>query len=246
MRTIVVGDVHGCLDELQELIDRVAYVKGQDRLVFVGDLTDRGPDPSGCVRFARELGAEAVKSNHDEKHVRFRKHEVTRLATGKKNPMRFPPDRVTQNAAMSDDDIVWLESLPMMLSVSTGVVVVHAGLEPAFSADAQSDAVIRVRFVDASGEMVGYSEGSLEQPSDTVFWSERWKGPESVIYGHAVHSMTDPRVDEFPGGKCYGIDTGCVFGGRLTAMVMDAAEPEFVQVQARQEYLPYSRRRADI
>lgn len=250
MRTIVIGDVHGCLAEFQALLRLVSHTKGSDRLVLVGDLMDRGPDPAGCVRVALEAGAEAVLSNHEEKHTRWRKHEKNRAITGKKNPMKaFSDATAAQHAALSDADIEWFESLPLMLEVAPNLVVVHAGLESAFSVQDQSQAVIRVRYVDNGargklGKMVG-SE-SMEQPPNTHNWSESWKGPQSVVYGHAVHSMTDPRVDEFPGGKCYGIDTGCVFGGRLTAMVIvPGREPEFAQVQAQKPYFSYDHRREE-
>jgi hypothetical protein len=95
--------------------------------------------------------------------------------------------------------------------------------------------------------MVGFKDGSLDQPSNTVYWTEQWKGPESVIYGHAVHSMTEPRIDRFDGGACYGIDTGCAFGGSLCAMVLAPGwgvnDPAvFVQVRAAREYMPKHRR----
>jgi hypothetical protein len=64
-----------------------------------------------------------------------------------------------------------------------------------------------------------------------------WKGPESVIYGHAVYDYRNPRVDRFPGGRCFGIDTGCTYGGRLTAMVLIPGSPsEFVQVRPKKKY----------
>lgn len=239
MRTLVIGDVHGCLDELRDLLNAASFVKGTDHLVFVGDLMDRGPEPAACVRFARELGALCVESNHDEKFPRFFKHEANRLATGKKNPMKLSAERAAQGRMLSEDDIAWLKGLPNVLHIAPNMVVVHAGLEPAFKVADQSDAVVRVRYVDAAGEMKGYSEGSLEQPANTVLWAERWKGPESVIYGHSVHSLTEPRVDRFEGGACYGIDTGCVFGGFLcAAIVVEGREPEFVLVKARKCYHP--------
>jgi len=248
MRTLIIGDVHGCLEEFQALLGKVSFVQGQDRLVSLGDLLDRGPDPVGCVKFAREMGALAVKSNHDEKAVRWGAHEVKRKDTGKKNPMKVSPEKVAQYQALSEQDIQWLAALPLSLDLGDGLWAVHAGMEPAFPLSEQSDAVIRVRYVDDGtrgklGEMVGFSEGSLEQPSDTVYWTEQWKGPESIVYGHAVHSLVDPRVDSFPGGKCYGIDTGSCFGGRLTCMVwIPGQEPEFVQVQAAKEYCAKDKR----
>lgn len=238
MRSIVIGDIHGCLAEFQELLDLVRYRQGEDRLILVGDLMDRGPDPVGCVRLARELGAEVVLGNHEESHIRWRKHEAARLTTGKKNPMKaYNPLRAQQSAALSEQDVQWFQELPTLMEIAPNLLVCHAGLEPAFSANQQTSAVIRVRYVDAAGEMVSFEEGSLDQPPNTAYWAARWPGPESVIYGHAVHSLQTPRVDRFDGGACYGIDTGCSFGGRLTcALVIDGQVQEFAQVQAREEY----------
>ena len=78
MRTLVIGDVHGCLDELRALLVRCSFDGASDRLVLLGDLLDRGPDPVGCVQFARELGAESVVGNHEETHLRFRSHRPKR------------------------------------------------------------------------------------------------------------------------------------------------------------------------
>jgi bis(5'-nucleosyl)-tetraphosphatase (symmetrical) len=237
-RVICIGDIHGCLQEFKELLHQVSFVRGTDRLVLVGDLMDRGPFPVECVRLARELGAESVLGNHEEAHIRFRKHEAKRAATGKKNPMKpFTEVRAQQSLALSDEDLAWFNDMPQILQIADNLLVVHAGFEPAFPASQQSSAVIRVRYVDPDGEMVGYEEGSLEQPANTVYWATRWTGPESVIYGHAVHSFEDPRVDVFIGGACYGIDTGCTFGGRLTAaIVIDGRVTDFVQVQAHERY----------
>ena len=241
-RTIVIGDVHGCSDEFRALLKHVSFRKGHDTLVQVGDLMDKGPDAPGCVRLAREMGAIVVMGNHEEKHIRWRRHESKRLATGKTNPMKtFSPDKARDNMALSDDDVLnWMANLPLFHTLDNGMAVVHAGLEPAFPFDAQSKAILRVRFVGDNGKMVGFAEGSLDQPDNTTFWGEKWQGPESVIYGHIVHSFNKVRVDSFSGGACYGIDTGCVHGGRLTAMVLsDNNEPEFAWVNAKDVYSPY-------
>src|SRR5204863_3459965 len=70
-RTIIVGDVHGCRDELDALLDKVAFTMG-DRLVFVGDLIARGPDSLGVLDIARHTGAEIVRGNHEEKLLAWR------------------------------------------------------------------------------------------------------------------------------------------------------------------------------
>lgn len=237
MKTLVVGDVHGCVDELRELVGLAGVRPGTTRVVSVGDLVDRGPDPVGAVRTFRENGWEAVLGNHEEKALRWLRYEDRRKSTGQPNPMRPPPEERRQEwLSLSEDDRRWLSSLPITERVGEWIVV-HAGLEPGRPLDGQkADRVIRVRYVNEEGEMVPYADGSLEQPPDTVYWTEKWRGPDSVMYGHAVHSMTDPRTDMCGKALCVGIDTGCVFGGRLTGVVVDGPSFEFVQVRARREY----------
>lgn len=70
-RFLVMGDIHGCLDEFNELVNKMEYQQGRDRLVLLGDLTDKGPDSLGVVRRARELGAMCVRGNHDDKVIRI-------------------------------------------------------------------------------------------------------------------------------------------------------------------------------
>lgn len=199
---------------------------------------DRGPDPVGCLHYARELRMEAVLSNHEEKHIRWRKHEGVRAATGKENPMQpMNADRAADNAALTDDDVTWLKNLPLTLYLGGGWVAVHAGMEPAYAADKQGQNVIRVRYVSDQGKMVGFRQGSLEQPPNTVHWTDQWKGPENIVYGHDVVSKDEPLVKKSNGSLMVGIDTGCVFGGRLTALVLnDGVIERFVQVEAQRTY----------
>lgn len=239
MRTIIIGDVHGCLEEFHELLKLVSFSKGNDRLIQVGDLMDFGPDPVGCVRFARENDAFVLLGNHEETHIRWRRHMVTHKATGKKIPMRaFDQETAAQNAALTDEEIEWMAGLPLSCVIRPNLVAVHAGLEPKYTFADQSRAVLRVWYVNNEGKMVGYAPGSHDQPPDTLAWAEAWKGPESVVYGHAVHSLESPQIDHFTDGHCYGVDTGCAYGGKLTAMVLndDLSEPEFAQVAGRVAY----------
>src|SRR5512138_2797540 len=118
-RTIVVGDVHGCLEELDDLLVTAGYTPGKDRLVFLGDLLDRGPDPVGVVRRVRELGAECVLGNHEEKHLRYAAHEARRRDDpGYRNPMRrFDARRAGEHARLTRDDLLWLAGLPRVIAL---------------------------------------------------------------------------------------------------------------------------------
>src|SRR5580704_11825778 len=77
-RTVIVGDVHGCRRELEQILDRVAFGAG-DRLVFVGDLVARGPDSLGVLDVARRTGAIVVRGNHEHKLVAWKEAKVARL-----------------------------------------------------------------------------------------------------------------------------------------------------------------------
>ena len=69
-RHIFIGDIHGCLDEFNELLNKLSYDPKEDRLILLGDLIDRGPDSVGVVRKARELRLECVMGNHEHKYIK--------------------------------------------------------------------------------------------------------------------------------------------------------------------------------
>ena len=142
------------------------------------------------------------------------------------------------NEALSSEDVAYLASLPTLLPLSDGWVAVHAGFSCDRPVSEQSKGVmLRVRYVDAEGRFASLAEGDAPPPPGAQAWSACWPGPESVVYGHVVHDLALPRRDEpVPGVQCIGIDTGCCFGGRLTALLLPALE--IVQVQARQAYTP--------
>lgn len=95
-RFLVMGDIHGCLDEFNELVNKMQYQQGRDRLVLLGDLTDKGPDSLGVVRRARELGAMCVRGNHDDK--------VIRIASYLRSHGGRSGDGDTQHASKDEED----------------------------------------------------------------------------------------------------------------------------------------------
>jgi hypothetical protein len=248
---VVVGDIHGCLEEFDELLKKIQYNKEQVRLVLLGDLMDRGPDPVGCVRRAREMKLECVMGNHEEKHLRWHKHEKKRLETGKANPMRhFAPEAAAANEALNDQDWTYLKNLPVKIDLGLGWFAVHAGCEPRYTLEKQDPKqIMRVRYVNQQGVAQALTH-DLSQPEGTVYWDQLWKGPESIIYGHCVHDLKEVRQTVKDGVSCVGIDTGCCFGGHLTAAFMRVATTlsddeaansseyflEYVQVKAKKNY----------
>jgi predicted phosphodiesterase len=241
-RTIVIGDVHGCLAELDELLKVVEYKADDDRLVFVGDLVDRGPDSVGVVRRVRELNAEVVMGNHDEKHLRWKRWE-DKVASGaeRKNPMKaFDEDKLSTQAGLNDEDFAWIARMPKSLRLGNlcgrEYAVVHGGCEANRPFNKQGKQVLRVRYCNVETGCFNGSDYPGHQPAGTRYWSELWKGPESIIYGHAV--WDEVRTDHYDGYACWGIDTGCVFGGSLTALLLHPGVPHLTtaKVDAKEVY----------
>lgn len=222
---------------MQDLLKHVEYHPEKDRLVFLGDLVDRGPDSPGVVRLVRELRAECVKGNHDEKPVRWAKHQANLKLTGKPNPMRRPSEqRVTEWEALTEDDLKWMAALPWTVDLAPGWVGVHAGFEPSLTMSQQKgDRMCRVRYVDkATGLMVQTRPGETP-PANAVPWTTwsgltglpeeeqklmaRWQAPLNAVYGHIVHDLKNPTIDQNNDGRStfYSVDTGACFGGVLTA-----------------------------
>lgn len=234
-RDIVIGDVHGCLDELDDLLSALGLLG--DRLVFVGDLVDRGPDSIGVLRAVRDLRAVCVMGNHDEWYVRCANHESKRRLTGTPNPLARHP-KFALYEQMSEDDIDFLASLPYLHRIDERTVVVHAGFRPGVPvAEQERRDMLRMRYLRrATGEMWNMKSDELLTPDVAAFWTEVWTGPEDVIYGHHPSKSGTVRTEN-AGAVCWGIDTGCCFGNKLTAWVREPGGlVELVSVPARGQY----------
>ncbi len=211
MRTIFIGDVHGCLDELEALLRKLGQTEG-DELVFVGDLIAKGPDSPGVVRLVRELGAKSVLGNHEELLLRARRGE---------GPLKPAHEEVA--ARLDEADWEFLEGLPTRLDVARlGIVVVHAGLVPGVPIDRQRrEHLLSVRSFRPDGT-------PSRKVDDGVPWASRWPGPEHVVFGHdAIRGL-----QQHPFAT--GLDTGCVYGRELTALVMP--EGRLVSVPAQRKW----------
>lgn len=247
MRTIVIGDIHGCLEEFDELLKLVEFRKGNHRLVLLGDLVDRGPDPVGVVRRARELGAESVMGNHEEKHLRWRRHEFKRTnITGYKNPMKpFTGERLVEHLSYSEDDWAYIEAMPLLLNLGNDWVAVHAGLEPGVHWTKQRpDKMLRIRYAGADGKMKPI-HNDTDKPEGTEYWGKSCLEQIHIAHGHMARCMEKPVFTEVEvfGREWYriAVDTGCCFGGSLSALILPlggsgADIPEGVSIKAKGTY----------
>ncbi len=200
-RILIVGDVHGCIEELDHLLARMR-VKDGDRVVFVGDLVAKGPRSQAVVARARELGAVTVRGNHEEHVLAYRRA----VAAGE------PPPKIGRShrevvESLTDEDWAYLEAMPLHVAIPEhGAIVVHAGLAPGVPLEAQApEHMMNMRSIRPDGTISTRLE-------EGVPWGARWTGPERVFFGHdAVRGL---QLHPY----AIGLDTGCVYGGELTAM----------------------------
>jgi hypothetical protein len=200
--TAIVGDVHGCSAELEELLEKLRFQEGRDRLFFVGDLIARGPDPHGTLALARKLGTGAVLGNHEHKLLAWRRRA---MALGAEH------QRLAQE--LCEAEWAMLEAMPLWIELGEhGVVVVHAGVVPGVLLErSPPEALLKIRTVDAKGRW-------SDQPDAGPLWGSLYAGPPHVVFGH--NARAGPQLHEW----ATGIDTGCVYGGRLTATVLTEGE----------------------
>ena len=226
-RTVIVGDVHGCADELDELLDRLA-IDASDRLTFVGDLVMRGPKPREVMARVRALGATCVLGNHEWRLLQWRK------LRGEKQRELSPEQARWKNSSrlaslgdqLSDEDWAQLENMPLFQQLPEhNVVVVHAGVVPGRELEQQEPRdLLHMRCLSEDGDA---REGRDAGP----LWGSRYSGPPHVVFGH--NALSEPQLHPW----ATGIDTGCVYGGRLTALVLNANQDVIEPPQQRRDQL---------
>jgi len=221
-----VGDVHGCIDELWTLMGALGYPRNDRKLVFVGDLNDRGPDSVATLKLAMEMCKDgmalAVAGNHDDKLRRsFKPGNKIQPKHGLKETLNQLSGETPEFRAELAE---WLETLPYRLLLDDGkVLVAHAGL-PEWMHLAIETGKIRSHalFGDVDGKVDG---AGLPIRKD---WTKDYSGSRLVVHGHVVVREPDIR------NNVYNIDTGCCFGGKLTALRYP--EMEIVSVPAIKAY----------
>ncbi len=230
----VIGDVHGCLDELLMLLDRLGYQVTRDeagravdaahpagrRVLFVGDLVDRGPSSVGVLRLAMGMTAAAhamaVPGNHEAKLIR--------ALDGRNVQVGHGLERTLAELAEETDEFrvevrEWCRGLVSHLVLDDGnLVVAHAGLKEAYHGRASGRVRSFALYGDTTGETDEYGL-PVRYP-----WANEYRGRALVAYGHTP----TPTLEWVNNTVC--LDTGCVFGGRLSALRYP--ERETVSVEA--------------
>jgi serine/threonine protein phosphatase 1 len=209
MKRYVIGDIHGCYDELCELFEKIEkHDGGYDyKLIFVGDYVDRGPKSREVVDFVQRMvqrGHVALMGNHEDMLV------AGELMYAAQTLVSF---NGTIHQPVPADVLAWMSSLPKYYEDDT-IIVAHAGAKPGIPMDQQTDMFL--------------------------LWYRYQQAGSAFLDRHFYHGHT-PQLGKIERAKDRtNVDTGCVYGGHLTAAIVgDSGEPEgFIQVPARNS--PYA------
>jgi serine/threonine protein phosphatase 1 len=211
MATHVIGDVHGCYRELCDLLELLGPGV-DDRLIFVGDLVIRGPQNAEVVRLFTDgplSGATVLLGNNEEKIPPTLAGDPTYAS-----PAVLAAIEQLRSAGLLEEALALFASFPLFLDLGD-VAVVHAGVRPGVPLEAQTrDDLLKIKTANGS--------------PDGPMWWEAYGGPHRVVFGH--HVLRDPL--DLP--NAVGIDTGCVYGGRLTAYTLETGV--FTTVRAADTY----------
>ena len=242
----IIGDVHGCADELEELLATLGYEVAERRdgtsldagpvyrhpegrtVVFLGDLVDRGPRVLDTLRIARNLveaGAGlCVMGNHEAKFLRALQGRQVQVTHGLGESLA-ELDALEPGArdALKEELKTWLDARISHYVLDGGALVVaHAGLKAEMHGRGSRGVREFALYGDTTGEI---DEFGFPVRLD---WAQHYRARATVVYGHTPV----PEADWLNG--TIDIDTGCVFGGKLTALRYP--ERELVSVPARRTY----------
>lgn len=207
MKIYIIGDIHGCYDELMDLIAR-ASITVQDRIIALGDIVDRGNKSKEVYEYLKNRPNTIVlMGNHERKHQKGLLSYAQEIVK-----VQFGPDYVSF--------LNWINTLDYFYETETAIIV-HAFFEHDVALEQQKEEVL-------SGSTSGDRYLGKKYP-ESKYWTDFYTGEKPVIYGH--HVVGDlPKIHN----NTYGIDTGACHGGYLTAIELPGFIIH--QVKAQQDY----------
>ncbi|TVL92787.1 polynucleotide kinase-phosphatase [Streptomyces sp. SAJ15] len=223
----IIGDIHGCRAELDALLAKLGYVDGAHpegrTAVFVGDLVDRGPDSPGVLRRVMDMVAAGtalcVPGNHENKLGRWLAGRKVRIAHGLAETVEQLEREGERDPEFRDRVRTFVDGLVSHYVLDGGALVVsHAGLPEKYHGRTSGRVRAHALYGDTTGETDEFGL-PVRYP-----WAEDYRGRAAVVYGHTP----TPTASWLNNTIC--LDTGCVFGGRLTALRWP--ERELVDVPA--------------
>ncbi len=211
MRTLVIGDIHGCYEELLDLLDK-AGINDDDHILSVGDIINRGPDSANTIRYFMTMPEKryAIMGNHEYKLIRAYKQaqmpSLSMLYTRWQLGVDFR------------DVMAYITQLPIYHEHDDALIV-HGYYEPDVPLAEQKEHIL----IGTNGAS-SYLEDNYKKP-----WWRMYKADKPIIVGHKDISGKQQPFNHKD--RVFGLDTGCVYGGQLTGLWLP--DFEFVSVPAR-------------
>jgi bis(5'-nucleosyl)-tetraphosphatase (symmetrical) len=266
MATYAIGDLQGCFDALQRLLDKLKFDPAKDQLWLAGDLVNRGPDSLASLRFVKSLGDNAVTvlGNHDLHLLAIAADHKTTKDPGLKEILA---------AADTDELVDWLRRQPLLhYDAQLDFALAHAGIYPGWTLQQALDyaeelhrmlasdnyldfihhmygnkprswrdelsswdrlrfivnSFTRMRYCDEDGKLNLKDKGPIgSQRAGSLPWfdmPQRQTREQRILFGHWSTAGRLNRQD------VYALDTGCIWGGDLTALQLDAESPRYISI----------------
>lgn len=213
-RFIIIGDVHGCIGPLRQLLAKIAPTS-KDQILFVGDLVNKGPDSVAVLELAKSLNAKSLIGNHERRLLNYRREKSLKALKQTDIPTVLRLGKVHWQYLENLQDVFVLPEFKTL--------VVHAGFLPVIPWQQQDlDIITEIQVLGDGG-----IPARRAQFPNAALWADYWRGPEFVVYGHT------PMREIYQQTFALGIDTGCVYGGKLTAYILP--EGRIVQVQGKKK-----------
>ena len=213
-RQLIIGDIHGCYEELVALLDAAEWRPGEVELIALGDLVDRGPEPERVLDFVRQHAVRCVMGNHERKHLLGRQGRFMLAQSQLITRAELGPERYADACAL-------MATFPTAIELDHAILV-HGYFDPALPLGDQHE-----------GTLLGML-GGAQQLRRTYGrpWYELYRGPKPIVVGHH-HYRGNGQPLVVP-GLVYGLDTGCCHGYRLTALMLP--ELRLVSVRSRADH----------
>ena len=206
-KLIIYGDIHGCYDEFLSLRNQINPQKN-DIEVCVGDIITKGKNSIKTLDFIIKNNIKSVLGNHEDKIIRYLNHQKS----NKKNLIELDKDEQSIVDNLSEKHIDFLQNLPLYLQFEH-ITVLHGGIQNSMDlknlSKRDKQKILRMRYLDENGEYLTYGQ----EDENSTFWADIYDGSQGfIIYGHQW--FNEPKKSNF----ALGIDTGCVYGNKLTAV----------------------------
>ena len=221
MAYVIYGDVHGCLEEWEEL--RKLIPKNYFE-ISVGDILDKGPYPVEALRYARKNKIFTIMGNHEYKHIR--KYWGRNVQLDEDQQKVYPQ--------LKQEDFEFIENMPFFLKLNH-LTIVHAGITNWIRLNNPPlnlmTLLLFLRDVDENGKFLPLNHNN----PNARYWADVYDGHEGfIVYGH--NPFKEVKKNKYSAG----IDTACVYGNKLTALVIKNTlkpwEYEIIQVKAKKQY----------